>query len=210
MSNALEVYAHSLARSDYVGWVAYVDNVPIYEHVPFAQGLRKGGVGLAQPTPKAQTLTARAENRTTMEWRDLPHDKIQRVELYYARERVPVDRQPVIRFDREPGADLRFIQFKTGALLTASGMATKKNQEDLKHLRMGQERIPLISWTMGYWDKRKGECVLVEVTPNADGEGCMEIYGPVPHPCWPRPIGFGLAPHTVGLTESDIPAMAGG
>lgn len=206
---ALDVYAYSLANSDYIGWVAYVDGSPIHEHVPFAQGLRKGGVGLAQLTPDAKGLPARPENRNTMEWRDLPHERVHRVELYWARENVPPSHQPVIRLDRPQGADVRFIQFKRAALLTSAGFAAKRDAADLKDLRSGQERIPLISWTIGVWDKRASEAVLLEVFPDRT-EGYVEVHGPVPHPCWPRPVGFGLAPHTVGLTEADIPALVGG
>jgi hypothetical protein len=199
-----ESYATSLAYSDYEGWVAYTAEGPIFERVPFSQASAKGGYGLAQPIPGAVLPTTREADRNTVEWRDLPHDKILRVELYWARHRVEPSRQPVVRLDRPVGMNVRFFQFKTGGVLIQGGQSSgvPVSHNVFKDLSRGQERTGIIAWTVGYWDKDNGEAKLVEVTKT-------EIIqrGPVCHPCWPTPYGFGLSPQAVGITEADVPSM---
>jgi hypothetical protein len=152
--------------------VAWVYDEPIFEHVEFNPNLLPLLSG-------AQMLEYRAKSHNTLEWRDLPHDRLTRVELYFARERFPD--QPAWRADRELGLDMRFIQMKMGSIvIDSTGMD-------------GQKRTGIIGYRMGFWIPSRKECQMWEFTRNG-----YEYMGNVKDPCAPRPEGFGFAPHVIG------------
>jgi hypothetical protein len=187
--------AESLAASGYEGWVAYVDGSPIFE-------ARPANVSLAQLIPGAVDQV-RAAARDTVEWRDLPQERVQAVELYAFHGHW--GEQPILRIDREPGfPQMRFIQMKLRGLIVPT------------HGARGLERTGIAGYRIGYYNPPRAEYDLLELTPQyrsqMDPAGGFRPPGAPPlkgHPCWPRPHGFGLAPHTVGLTEDQVPSPPG-
>jgi hypothetical protein len=176
--DAMEVWAASLRDSDYEGWVAYVDGSPIFEAAPFEPRL-------AQPVIGAHVHPYRPAGRNVIEWRDLPHERVHRVELYFCRQRY---QQPVIRMDRQPGnVQLRFIQLKLGGLVLESGVGRDITGG-------GPRRLGIRGYRIGYWNPATNECELFEITPRE-----RLHLGKRRHPCELPPRGFGLAPHVVGL-----------
>ncbi len=196
-----ETYRLELAPSDYIGWVAYVDGVPIYEHVPNLQASTKGGGEMAQPVAGALLMPYRKIERNCMDWKQVPYDRVQRLEIYFGREWISPRNQPPIRLDRGNPA-LRFIQFKRGAIIVQAGAGAGFDGG-------GQMRSGVLSYIGGYWDPLHGRSELWEVgrTPTPNGQMLHQMTEG--HPCWPRPDGFGLGPHTVRLTEADIPPIPG-
>ncbi len=185
------IVAPDIAASNYEGWVAYANGSPIFEAVEKNPYLKPLAPGVAE--------AIRPRDRTHVEWRDLPHPQLQAIELYAFREVYGI--QPIMRIDREPGnEELRFIQMKLGALQFGPGIA-------------GQQRTGVIGYRIGYWNPVRFECDLIELTrehrKQMDPAGEFRPEGSPPlktHPCWSRPRGFGLGPHTVGLTAEQIPA----
>ena len=169
--------AHSIVESDYEGWVAWVDGHPIFEAVPWNARLLPLVAG-------ARELPTRFGGRQTMEWKRVPAEQLTRFELYFARAVYP--NQPVIRFDREPGGDVRFIQMKmTGALVTTPA------------------RLGLIGYRVGYWQRGRrhpkgglGFCAMWEVYR----DGRIIELEPVRDPFAPKPEGHGYAPAVLGLS----------
>jgi len=185
MDDASGSWIPSLAESDYEGWVAWVDSVPIFEFTRRVYGQFQVAPGLRQPSYNQP-------GRTCMEWKDLPKDRVQRVELFFCRERRPNGqhyKQPVAIMPRPLGrADIRFLQMKMGAVVV--GMSGSR----------GQERTGVNGYRLGYWDPKAGTCQLHEWTR------VKHTYlGERGHPCWPKPLGFGLNPGTVGLTAAEVP-----
>ena len=212
MSEGLEGYAVEFRQSDYEGWIAYIDGVPIFEHVDFKQAA-SGGAGLAQPAPGSLVLPYRGLNRSTRPWKEIRGQPIDRVELYFAREALGNAGQPILRFDRPPGdCGARFIVLSIGGLvLSARAEVKAKKVTALERAgARGQERLGRVGYRMGYWIAAQHECTLYEVLRN----GRISQMGPVRHPCWPKPRGveiydparhgFALSPAVVGLTKSQV------
>ena len=195
-----ETYASQLRDSRYIGWVVYVDGVPIYENVPHFQSSEKGGVDMVQPIPGSLLLPNRHIARNCLQWDMLPHAKIQRLELWFGWEHTPPHKQPIVRLDRM-GPDLRFIQYKRGAIVVDAGFAEES-------FGGGQSRTGVQSYLVGYWDPVPNITEIIEVKAQRDcvtGEIPITRQAVRGHPCWPRPYGFGLGPKVVQLTEEDIP-----
>lgn len=175
----MEVWAASLRDSDYEGWVAYVDSSPIFEAAPHDPRL-------AQAIHGARTLPHRRVARNTLDWKDLPHERVHRLEVYFCRQSFP--RQPVVRIDRMPGQVLRWIQLKMGGLVLNAGAGIREP------FGAGVQRLGIVGYRIGWWNPAARECRLLEVTPRG-----VKDLGTRQHPCEPAPRGFGLAPHVVGL-----------
>jgi hypothetical protein len=145
-----------------------------------------------------------------MDWWELPHEKLQRVEVYFDRTNRPKP-QPVISITRDEGADVRFFQFKfSGVVAQACG----DNKElpgpgELYRLGVptGQARLGVRGYFMGYWNRKGGFAEMIKVERDVPG---WIRFEPVAHPCWPKPHGYGLAPYVVGLTPEQVPAMNDG
>ena len=195
-----DTYAAQLRESRYIGWVVYVDGVPIYENVPSFQASTTGGAGFAQPISAGLVLPNRQMSRNCLQWDMLPHDKIQRLELWFGWDHTAPQNQPVVRLDRM-GPDLRFIQMKRGAVVVNSGFAHNLPQD-------GQMRTGVQSYTVGYWDPIPNITELIEVKRLRDqitGASAITRRAVRGHPCWPMPHGFGLAPETVQVVSDDVP-----
>lgn len=165
---------NTLAESDYEGWVAWVDDVPIFEHVEY-------NPKLLPLVSDAKMVEYRGKANNTLEWKDLPHNKLTRVELYFAREKYP--NQPVWRADREPGLEMRFIQMKMGSVVLATDALQTR----------GVQRTGVVGYKIGIWVPQRQECQMWEITRSE-----MNFMGKVKDPCAPRPEGFGLSPHVIG------------
>lgn len=164
-----------ISETDYEGWVAWVDGNPIFEHVEY-------NPKLLPLFDDANALEYRGKSRNTLDWKDLPHDRITRVELYFARERYA--NQPVWRADREPGLNMRFIQMKMGSIVVATDMVNQI---------VGQKRTGAVGYKIGFWVPDRKECQLWEITRTD-----LKHLGNVSNPCAPAPNGFGLSPSVVG------------
>lgn len=205
-----ESWASSLARSDYIGWAAYVEGTPLMEHVAYLEGLSGGGNGLAQPVPGALVIPPRPLARNVVKWRDVPQRQVERLELYFARHVVPPSAQPVVRLDRPAGTEVRWIMFKSGGAVLRSVAVSKDVPKaalrDLPEAWRGQERLGVTAYTVGYWAPKLEEAQMVEVRRNIQSPRDILHHGPVRHPCWPRPHGFGLTPEAVGLQAHQVPS----
>lgn len=166
----------SLAASDFEGWVAWIDGTPLFERVPHNPTL----LGLVAGA--RETATRRAD-RATLEWRDVPADRVDRFELYFGREHWPD--QPVIRIDREPGHHaLRFVQMKMGGLVVGADVE--------------QGRLGLVGYRVGYWDPLRRVCEMYEYRRNGTSRRTIVA---TTDPFAPRPAGLGLARETVGKED---------
>jgi hypothetical protein len=194
-------YAAQLRDARYIGWVAYVDGVPIYENVPYFQASEKGGPDMVQPMSGSLLLPNRQISRNCLQWEMLPHEKIQRLELWFGWDHTPPHKQPVIRLDRM-GPELRFIQYKRGAIVVDAGYAVES-------FGGGQSRTGVQSYVMGYWDPVPNITEIIEVKAQRPftGESPITRQAVRGHPCWPRPHGFGLGPQVVQLTSEDVPTL---
>jgi len=164
---------NNIAESDYEGWVAWVNDDPIFEHVEY-------NPRLLPIMPGSVSLEYRGKSNNTIAWKDLPHNKLTRVELYFAREKF--QNQPVWRADREPGLDMLFIQMKLGSItLSTNKLETR-----------GQQRTGLIGYRIGFWVPGRRECQMWEITRSN-----IKYMGNVKDPCAPKPIGFGLNPDII-------------
>lgn len=204
--------ADAAGLTTYEGWVAWVGGRPrttpdgrgghqtaweggrpIFEAVP---GPRPD---LPAALPGARDLEARPRDRRNLTWGELPHEEVNCLELYFARD-VFAD-QPVARIDRpqraarEPG--WRWLQMKLGGVAAPSGPAA-----DLEE----QRRTGIQGWRIGYYnpfDQGGPVAGLVEVRP---GDGAIEPEEIRGHPCWPRPLGgWGIAPRVLGLRPHEVP-----
>ena len=168
---------------DYEGWVAWLDEgQPIFEASPKL-------VRAAQVSTAGLTLAHReADGRTTMDWKHVPVEKVNRLELYWLRHLYPAERQPLVRIDRPRGDEgIRFIQYKGGAVQLGGGI-------------VGQQRAGVLFYRLGFWDKKANVTKLIEVSRTGE---IQELQGT--HPCWPKPLGFGINPVFVGLKPSEVP-----
>jgi len=186
----LEILEHSAARiraSDYEGWVAHTntDDV-IYESLVDDPKKIQLAAGVVEAVQRS--------DRTTLDWKDLPHDIVDHIELYWHRDIFR--NQPVVRVSRPPGeTNLRFIQYKMRGL-QFSGISPDAR------------RTGIVWYRLGFWDTVANVTKLVEVGLKGAGDG--KITGNIQelqaaHPCWPKPFGFGIAPQFVGITEKDVP-----
>lgn len=171
---AREQWAMSIRDSDYIGWVAYVDGQPIFEAVRRPVGAYQ----LAATAPDAPIH--RAEDRRTMQWRDLPHERVERVELYWARGQLS---QPAFRIDRAPDCHtMRFLQMKRGGI----SVPTQAGERPTRH--------GLVAYVIGYWDPARPLAELWEI-----GDREVRKLGAVKDPWAPKPEGFGLNRRAFGL-----------
>lgn len=190
----LETASQSIAESLYVGWVVWIDGNPVFQEVPVNFKLHQTVYG-------GLAVKNRRADRNTVDWRDLPHAKINRLEVYGFHEHYT--HQPLIRIDREPGAvDLRY------ACMTMQGLAFGPGI-------VGQARTGIAGWKVGWFNPARKEYDLWEIrrdhrkrlnpagSPQYLPENSNSCKG---HPCWPRPYGFGIAPYVFGLTEEDVPS----
>ena len=161
-----------IAASDYEGWVAWIDGSPIFEAVPW-------NPKLLQLAPGMTEQAVRFDDRQTMDWKNVPGEKVERFELYFCRQHW--QGQPVLQMDRQPGHHaVRFVQLKLG------GIAVGANLE--------QSRLGLIGYRVGYWDPIRNVCEMYEYLRN----GQMTKLPIVGDPCAPRPHGHGYAPVVMG------------
>jgi hypothetical protein len=63
-------------------------------------------------------------------------------------------------------------------------------------------------YRLGFWDTVANVTKLVEVGLKGAGDG--KITGNIQelqaaHPCWPKPLGFGINPVFVGLKPNEVP-----
>lgn len=205
-----ETWTDSLAYSDYIGWVVYDQaGAPIFEYVPWGSdhgvvGTTRAdnGRGYAQPIPDAMVLPFRARGRNCLDWKDLPHGKLQRVEIYFGREHIPPSGQPAVSLDARPGSDVRFFQRKQQAILVhAAGHIVEKS---------GQHRTGIIFYRVGFFNVTKGVGQMFEVhTQPFEIQGELRAvfqYPAVRNPTWPHPgkeafnvqkHGYGIQPDTI-------------
>lgn len=200
----------SLAASDYEGWVAWVGGHPVVgpdgilrawdgcsallEAVPHNAGLAQ----LVRGTERVHHA-----ERGVIDWAELPHARVRCLELYAFRASRPGETQPLISVQAQPGRDLRWIQYKrTGIVVSAGGGVAD-----------GQRRTGIESWTVGYWDRTVGQMQMWRIPRRgpwpSEKYPLLELDG-ANHPCWPRPLGFGLAPHVLGLSADDVPPVPEG
>ncbi len=177
----------ALKASSYEGWVAWVDNSPIFEEVRSLPKLAQVMAGGSQPS-------YRRGSHNTMDWTQLPFERVQMVQLYF--DRALGRKQPVIEMAREPNADVRFFQFKRGGVVVNAGMNAPAGH--------GQHRTGVQSYVMGYYDRARKFAQMWEVRRGVLQQKEHPIVG---HPCWPRPHGYGLNPRVMGLKESDVPPL---
>lgn len=179
----------SIAESGYVGWVATLtDGSVLFEAVPRATSAMPGAV----------TKSRRPEDRNVIDWRDVPHERISRLEVYGFHDHY--SEQPLIRLDREPGAtDIRYC------VLTMAGLAVSTAG------RKGVRHIGVSGWRVGWFNPARGEYDIWEIRKSGrrrlapDGTVLRPDGPPLKgHPCAPRPAGFGIAPHAFGLDGRQV------
>lgn len=203
-----------LARdSSYEGWVAWVDGHAVmgpderilgYDKCTALFEEIKHQPELTALVRDSKVRTPRASSRQTIEWKNLPHDRVVMLELYAFRDTYRHGGafgvgQPVVSMLRPYDHDVRWIQFKRGGVIVPS--VSHRDQE-----RGGQRRTGISAWVIGYWNRTIGQAEVWEV-PAAGGKWPpkLEFQG-INHPCWPRPFGFGYAPHVLGLAEEEVPS----
>jgi hypothetical protein len=175
-----------LASSDYEGWsVLMRDGSRLYESNPW-------NPKLAQLHRTAYHLPIRREDRQTMAWDDVPQRDIMQLEVYFARHLG--GEQPACLIQR--GCEtLRFIQFKMGAIVVGSGA---READPMR----GQHRQGIFGYKVGYWNWKLQEAQLYIITAKG-----VETLPKVVHPCWPRPMGYGIGAQYVGLSEDQVPPV---
>lgn len=197
----------SIRESDYEGWVAWVDGepayvgdklvgfknaTPLFESIPHNPRLIQVASGLPDRAPRLPT-------RQVIDWKQLPHERVVMLELYAFRD--VYSRQPVIQIQRQPGRDLRWIQYKKSGLIAHAGHRDRRRE-----IEGGQARTGITMWMIGYWDRTVGQCQIFGV-PARGGEWDRLEFDGSNHPCWPRPLGFGLSPVVLGLSGEDVPPV---
>lgn len=192
----------SLKASSYEGWVAWIDGSPVIN--PTTQGIMgydgctalfervKEDYKLQSLVYGGKTLETRVEDRQTIDWKELPHHRVRVLELYAFRDLYP--NQPLIQISAQPNHDIRWIQYKRGGLVLHT------------HGDSGQQRLGISSWVMGYWDRTAGQAELWDY-PARGGKVEKKDFSGSNHPCWPRPLGFGLSPAVLGLKDSEVPQV---
>ncbi len=181
-ADALESQAMAIRDSGYEGWVAWLDDggplwTPVFQAVkhsrvlPLAHGMRD--------------LDDRPVTRTTMEWPQVPQRQIQRLEVYGLHASFPND-QPIVRLDREPGADLRFV------VLNMGGTVVHANTDGT--VSRGQERLGFVGWKVGVWDVRGDWCQMWDVTRT----GVVDLGRREGSITATPPSGYGISPHIFG------------
>lgn len=188
----LETLEHNAARiraSDFEGWVAHTNTGDvIYE------ALEENLVG-GIPLGAGIKAVVQRPDRTSMDWTTLPHDIVDHIELYWRRDIF--ENQPVARVSRPPGdTKIRFIQYKMRGLQ----FNTAKDAR----------RTGIMWYRLGFWDTVADVTKLVEVGLKGAGDGHLtgniqELQAA--HPCWPKPLGFGINPVFVGLKPEDVPSV---
>ncbi len=200
-----------IAQSDYEGWVAWVDGTPIIN--PATNGLigwhgstpifekvvhAPGRASIADGMVERATRTA---DRTTMDWKELPHEHVRELELYAFRDVRDV--QPLVTLTANANRDVRWIQYKTGAVVVP---AVTQIGRVLDRQTTAQRRVSIGAWRVGYWDRTVGQCEMIEFY--ADGRDPHRYnHSGSNHPCWPKPMGFALAPFVLGLADDDVPPL---
>jgi len=190
----MDEVSRSIAESGYIGWVAWIDGAPVFERVPV-------NFSLVQTTSTAVDKPVRRQSRNTVDWKELEHPKISRLEIYGFHEHYT--QQPLFRMDRAPGAEeVRY------ACMTMQGIAFGPGI-------VGQARTGIAGWKVGWYNPKRKEFDLWQITrderirlnPHGNPDRLSED-GPAckGHPCWPRPHGFGIAPWVFGLTDEQVPS----
>ncbi len=196
----------SIAESGYEGWVAWLDGTPvrnpagdltgyddatpIFERIPHNPHLANLALGAGVER------IFRGGGRKTMHWGDVPQERVNWLEIYGFRYAYS---QPICQLMRQPGRSMRWIQFKKGALILQT-LVCAVDEEGT-----GVERTGLTSWVIGFWDRTVGQAKLLEF--RRDGSKSVLAYEGSNHPCWPKPLGFGLGPHVLGLTADQVPPV---
>lgn len=193
----------ALSESDYEGWVAWLDGTPLVidgEPAGYANCLPVFEAVVLDPA-RLKTIEgvtergARHRGRQTLEWRDLPHERVSFLELYAFRS--VYRRQPVVQIQRPAGHDVRFIQFKKGGVAVSAGMGVGGG---------GQARTGVHSYVVGFHNSTTRQAATYEVK-RTGGMPKETVLPEGVHPCWPRTVGgLGLSPMVFGLTEDAIPA----
>lgn len=191
--------AEALRLSEYEGWVAWVDDdLPLFEARPPRPDLA--------PLASGADEQHRRADRQTIDWDDLPHERVEELHLYFARDRY--DTQPIVRLVRWPDAPMRWIQMKMRGL-QAQAMVVPREERDQD---AGVQRTEIQGYRMGYYnpamlgvtgppDMRYSPTLIIEVTREEVRQAPHNC-----HPCWPRPHGLGFAPKVLGLTADDVPS----
>lgn len=173
---------------DYWGWVAWAGETPYFEANPQVASMDR----LAPLIPGGESLPIRPESHNVRQWKDLPHDELTRVALFFNREQYDGGR-PALVFETAPGSRLRYIQMKAASVLWSTQGG-------------GQQRTGVFGYRMGYYDMINRRCLMWEVNRR---DGVVE-WGECEHPCLPRspgwspgmPIprgfGFGFNPRVIG------------
>lgn len=174
-----DAWADGLTEAGYEGWVAFVDEVPIFEEVRRPIGAHPLAAGAAG-------VVFREGAANCMEWRDLPHEKVHRFELYLRT--ADGKGRCVYRADRAEGStSLRFLQMKLGGVTAPGGAGAKSGGAS-------PERLGTLAYRVGHWDPAVPECVLYEFFRSGWRE-----FGRCRDPWAPRPVGFGLNRKAFGL-----------
>jgi hypothetical protein len=208
----------SFRESSYIGWVAWVggrplvlpdgtfggwvDTTPLLEAVPH-------DARLAQVIAAADERGSRGSARNVIDWKSVPHPDVHVLELYAFRD--VYDAQPLVKITAPPdGHDIRWIQFKRRSIVAETAVARRTRERSGPS--SGQSRTGISSWVMGYWDRTVGQAQYWDY-PARGGKIEAFEYSGRNHPCWPRPLGFGLAPAVLGLRPEQVyplpPAWAG-
>jgi len=192
--DAREAIGLSIADSGYIGWVVWIDDNPIFQSVPT-------NFKLIQPAAGAYYPETRHPGRNVLDWKELPHERISRLEVYGLHEFYT--HQPLIRLDRPPGMAEQDVRF---CCLTMGGLAVGTSGDQ------GQMRTGVAGWKVGWMNPVRREFDLWEITRTGrrrlnpaggylNGDGAP-LKG---HPCWPKPAGFGIGSFVFGLTDADVP-----
>lgn len=192
-----------IRESTFEGWVAWLDGTPAYVNgqlvgydvcTPIFEAVPHNPA-LLPVVPGTHQVPVRQANRNTLDWKLVPHERIVQLELYAFRGAYP--KQPVIQITKLPGHDMRWIQFKRGGIVVPAAMHAGET--------MGQRRLGTTAYVIGYWDRTVGEARLLEVSARGGKIEQLGLDGRN-HPCWPRPLGFGISPVVLGLKTDDVPA----
>ena len=198
----------SLRESGYEGWVAWIDGYPVINPADGVLVAYDGCTPLLESVPHNPHLiqvasghvereVQRAE-RTVIDWKDLPHTRVRTLELYAFRGAFPHHDQPLLSIQAQPDRVLRWIQYKRTGLVVSGGAGGT-----------GQSRLGISSWIMGYWDTTVGQATMWEIPGNGAAWPSAKYpkleYSGRNHPCWPKPLGFAIAPHVLGLKAEDVP-----
>lgn len=191
----LEANSARIRESDFEGWVVHLnDGSVIFEEQPDEAKTDLAPLVVGE----SQSRFAGVESRNTMDWKYVPHDQLAHVELYWHRDIWKQDQQPVVRISRPPDEhEIRFIQYK------ARGLQFQGVPENAR-------RTPIMWYRLGFWDKVADVTRLVEVGLKEAGPNKITgVITPMDgaHPCWPKPLGFGMNPVILGITEADVPPV---